>query len=153
MTDQPDQVEDESLTACALRFDGHAFIDRTGFAAQAAIDRFTTSGASPDDRGQLLAMLFILQRSLLKWTGPYWPRTGPEWWAIRTLFLRLWETGVPSEYLLKTDAWAWDALPADERAARVRAVAALHAATVYERPVPQASGSAGSTRSATPFEG
>ena len=63
----PELDEDDILTCCALRFDGSAFAEDTGFDGGAALDRFFESGEWPGSLEERFALFFLLQRDLCKW--------------------------------------------------------------------------------------
>ncbi len=130
--------EDESLCACALRFDGHRYTEATGFDFGAAFERFVATGQPPNDRDKQMAIFFLLQRGIYKGNGYLLPTTDRHWWAIRELFLRLWQAPPSAAYTMHVAGWPWDELAPDDRTARAAEIEQTHAATRYDPPTPTA---------------
>jgi hypothetical protein len=96
------------LTACALRFDGHAYSTATGFDRNAAIEVYFETGAWPEALADRLALFYLLQRALCKWELFGEPHDGRYWRAFRTLFFEVCEADVPEAYRVAHYADHWD---------------------------------------------
>lgn len=100
--------EEEILTACALRFDGYAYVEATGFDYDRAIDNYFRSGVWDLEPLEQLATFFMLQRGLCKWNLVYEPQDGKYWRAFRELFLKAYRHEIPERYRQQPyyDEWA-----------------------------------------------
>src|SRR5687768_9792304 len=96
------------LTACALRFDGHAYASATGFDKNAAMQRYFDTGEWPEAVEERLALFYLLQRALHKWELFSEPPQGPYRRAFRSLFFEVCETDVPADHRVAGYADQWD---------------------------------------------
>lgn len=96
--------EDDIHIACVLRFDGHRYLQTTGFDAEAALAAALPGGLLPPLELERFAMYFLLQRLLYKWGGEREPRDGRYWRLFRTLFLSLAASHVPLAWRPEDDS-------------------------------------------------
>ena len=124
--------EDRILTFAALRFDGYAYADATGFDwMEWTTEHFAAEGDQLEPL-EVLALFFASQRYLCKWGGEMLPKTHRDWWMYRELFLRAVETPVPLEY--RGDTWwlEWKLRYEPRRDECIEVVAEAHMSTAYE---------------------
>ena len=124
--------ENEILTACALRFDGYAYVEATGFRHQAAIRRMIEIRTCWRSTERMMCMFFMLQRYLCKWGGETLPETSPEWWAYRELFLKVAHESVPATYRHEPFATEWDERYAPNLRDAIELIQASHERTQYD---------------------
>ena len=74
----------------------------------------------------------MLQRFLCKWGGEFLPRTSPQWWAYRELFLGVADQQVPLRCRHEPFATEWDELYALDLGEVVDTVRSLHENTNYD---------------------
>jgi hypothetical protein len=107
MQPEDDQdLENDILITCALRFDGYKYKDATGIGSsdgflsglmelsEPVVERLELH--SDPDRNH--AAFFALQRFLYKWGGDYLSISSREHLAFRFLFLDLYKRDVPAEF-------------------------------------------------------
>ena len=101
------------LNYCALRFDGYRFLEDTEFDAKTALDNYKKTEICDYNDEEKLAIFFILQRSLCKWSLVYEPYHGHWWRLFRQLFFDVVEIPLPEKYRHEqwTDRWETDFLP------------------------------------------
>ena len=117
--------EDETLVACALRFDGYRYLDDHPFDHSQALDDFYRTGEWRLSQLEQLAVFFMLQRFLYKWGGEMLARTSAVWRAFRSLFLLVYKYEIPERFRHHDyfDAWVQDYVPTlVERAALIRRI-------------------------------
>ncbi len=123
MTDRDQDLgqhdDDDAFIFAALRFDGYAFRDATGFDDHAAFERARDEGPDGLTLEQRFALLFLLQRYLYKWGGERLSRSGPEWRLFRRLFVELAPQDAPERYRVDDYDRRWRELPEARRAAAV----------------------------------
>jgi len=123
--------ESEILTACALRFNGYKFIERTEFDYEAALERFFVNGEWNLSQAEELAIFFMLQRRLLKWDLVFMPQNGKHWRAFRTLFLKTYEYEIPKQFMIAEMCVKWDKEFVPQLKKYVEMIKDIHKATVY----------------------
>lgn len=133
------QMDDDHdiLTACALRFNGWDYKDKTGWDHAPALDLMVQRSLAPTDPNEILTLFFLLQRGLCKWDLVYESPESRFWWAYRELFFLAHRLPIPATYRHAqfADAWERDYVPRlDEFVGRVQRIHAsiqyLPAATV-----------------------
>lgn len=125
--------EDAILSAAALRFDGYAYADTTGFDWQGwTPERYAAQGDQLKPL-EVLALFFSMQRFLCKWGGEMLPRTHGRWWMYRELFFRVVEIPVPSAY--REHSWwvDWKLEYAPRLDECIEVVARAHRTTAYDK--------------------
>ena len=124
--------ECQILVYAALRFDGYAFAEATGFDwNEWGPQRYAAEGNQLAPL-EVLALFFASQRFLSKWGGETLPDTHPYWWKYRELFLRAVDTQVPIEYR-HGEWWLEWKLRYEPRCDEcVEIVAATHRRTTYD---------------------
>ncbi len=130
-------VERQMLTCAALRFDGHAYVDATGFDwNEWEPERYAAEGDQLD-APEILSLFFASQRFLCKWGGEMLPDTHPHWWMYRELFLQAVDIQVPREYRHE-DYWLeWKLRYEPRRDECVEVVATIHRRTEYDKELHQ----------------
>jgi hypothetical protein len=126
-------VEDDILTACALRFDGWLYQEHTGFDQVPVIDRYLETGQWKElSTLEKLCVFFLLQRGLFKWDLIYQPKDGKLWRGFRELFLLVCKEEVPPRYELSGFSEQWKEkyeMRCDECMEMIRTI---HNATKYK---------------------
>ena len=103
-----DEAENDWLTACALRFDGHLYAQKHRMPGEFA-PMLEWIGHAPEfnhDLPGLMAAMFLLQRGLMK--EGIRSKTSQAWKVFRLLFLRLCSHPVPDEYRLEDFCTRWE---------------------------------------------
>ncbi|MFW5683037.1 MAG: hypothetical protein ACOC1G_08545 [Phycisphaeraceae bacterium] len=140
-------LEDAIITAYALRFDGYAYQEETGF--DGVYDRdgrklsrnFFDHGTLPDNHLERLAFFFKMQRFLCKWGGEMLPQQGGYWRLYRTLFLDLADADIPPRFRLEDRYAKWEEDFMPHHDASVALVRRIHETTAYaEDPPPEDDG-------------
>ena len=96
--------EEDVLTACALRFDGNRYL---GNRTNEFNDKYLVPCIIPEEPLDQMALMFLLQRWLLKWGGENEPKNGRYWFTFRDLFLRISRYPVPEEYQFEDFYFSW----------------------------------------------
>lgn len=123
--------ERDILTHCALRFDGCAYLEQTGFDHQQALEEFLRTGEWRFSPSEAMATLFALQRFLCKGGGVYYGEASRHWKAYRELFLRVAGEDVPDNYRGPFfDQWETEYAP--DLAQVIALVQQVHENTDYE---------------------
>ena len=122
---------DEIVIACALRFDGHKYIEETGFDVDAAIDEYmeTETWDCPDK--EKLCAFFILQRCLCKWSLVYEPYHGHYWRIFRQMFFEVVDLEIPAGYEVEWNS-KWDDDYAWQCKKAIASVRRKHQRTKYD---------------------
>lgn len=102
-------IEDEVLTACALRFDGYKFVETN---THPGLEKYlhtpsTSFELHPNDHFNL-ARFFFLQRYLYKWGGEYARLEDREHLLFRFLFLHVYRLEIPPEYRMDSHFKTWE---------------------------------------------
>ena len=100
----------EILTDCALRFDGYLYLDETDFDTNQAIQDLASDVKSTRNELQTLAVFFILQRSLCKWSLVYEPANGKYWRLFCEMFFEVVHIPIPSGYEDRERHAKWESL-------------------------------------------
>ena len=130
--DQQRLDPDAIVTSCALRFDGHKYVEETGFDVEAGIDAYmeTETWDRPDE--EKLAIFYILQRCLCKWSLVYEPQHGRYWRLFREMFFDVVELEIPQAY--NNNEWLsqWNERYASQRDKAIDCVRRHHQRTKYD---------------------
>jgi hypothetical protein len=129
--------EREILTACALRFNGWQYVEEQQFDHRQAIQSFFETATWQLSQHEQLAVFFLLQRGLAKWDLVYESERGKFWRAYRSLFLRVYQYEIPSEYeiLDYVQRWQQNFIPhLEECVARIRQI---HETIAYDDNAPR----------------
>ena len=125
---------DDIMTSCALRFDGEKYIEETGFDVKAGIDAYmeTETWDRPDE--EKLAIFYILQRCLCKWSLVYEPQHGRYWRLFREMFFDVVELGIPQDYTNPESelSFRWNERYASQRDKAIACVRRKHQRTKYD---------------------
>ena len=126
-----DEAENDWLTACALRFDGHLYAQRHRMPKE-----FSTMlewiGSAPEFNHEptgLMAAMFLLQRGLMK--EGIRSKTSQAWKVFRQLFLRLSSHTVPDGYRLEGSCTQWEREYLPRLRIGQEIIQAMHAAGRY----------------------
>ena len=132
MNDTAPLEASEILTYTALRFDGYKYLEETGFDTNVAIDQLHEDLLTDWDDLQKLAIFFILQRSLCKWSLVYEPDNGKYWRLFREMFFDILEIELPEEY--KSHEWfsKWEERYAARWPDALECVRKKHNSTKYD---------------------
>jgi hypothetical protein len=103
------KLEDDILSACALRFDGYKYQKATRYDPASVLGDFFKTGQWPSDPLKQLASFFFLQRFLCKWGGEYLPKNCKYWQAYRSLFLLVNTYDIPKTYRISECFERWQA--------------------------------------------
>ena len=123
---------DNIMTACALRFDGYKYIEETGFDAKAGIDAYMETERWDRPAEEKLAIFFVLQRSLCKWSLVYEPRHGRYWRLFREMFFDVVELDIPQDYHNAEWLSRWDERYSSQRNKAIACVRRKHQRTKYD---------------------
>lgn len=108
MTSQEPLQANEILTACALRFQGWQYQEKTRFDQTAAFDRYFETGSWDLPDNEKLAAFFLLQRGLSKWDLVTESKQGRWWSAFRNLFFHVAHLPIPPKYRDDNYATRWE---------------------------------------------
>lgn len=129
------ELEKSILACAALRFDGYAYMDKTGYDSQAALQAFIDEGRLPNSPVDQLCLFFSLQRALMKKTNKNGKneRASKQWKAFRELFLQTYGYSIPPEYHYQeyVQRWKSEYLPKINEC--VALVQIIHSTTAYEK--------------------
>jgi hypothetical protein len=130
--DQQRLVADEVVTSCTLRFDGHKYVEVTGFDVKAGIDAYMKTEAWDRPDEEKLAIFYILQRCLCKWSLVYEPQHGRYWRLFREMFFDVVELEIPQAY--NNNEWLsrWNERYASQRDKAIACVRRKHQRTKYD---------------------
>jgi hypothetical protein len=127
-----DFKEEHILTHCALRFDGYAYREATGFHENEALEDFLSTGQWNITTEEQLTAFFLLQRFLMKWGGEYLSERGKEWRAFRSLFLLTCEYEIPPKYRFNGEYEVWEKKYRPRHAECVQTIRHIHETTDYD---------------------
>ena len=108
MNDTEPLDANDILIKTALRFDGYRYLEKTGFDTNVAIEQLHEDLPIDWDDPQKLAVFFILQRSLCKWSLVYDPSNGQYWRLFREMFFDIVEIDFPEEYKWHEYYQSWE---------------------------------------------
>ncbi len=126
-----DEAENDWLTACALRFDGHLYAQKHRMRGEFAT-MLEWIGHAPEfnhDPPGLMAAVFLLQRGLMR--EGIRSKTSQAWKVFRQLFLRLCSHPVPDEYRLEDFCTRWEREYVPKLRIGQEIIQAMHAAGPY----------------------
>ncbi|MCA9288792.1 MAG: hypothetical protein KDA05_09425 [Phycisphaerales bacterium] len=123
--------EDDIITHAALRLDGYACLERTGFDTDAAGRRCLAARECDLATLEAMMVLFTLQRWLFKWGGEMLQRTHPDWWLCRECFLRTAREPTPPEHADARYIEPWNERFVPRLDEAIGIVASAHEATAY----------------------
>jgi hypothetical protein len=118
----------------ALRFDGWKYCEANRIDHVPLVDRAVDHDNLPTNPGELMVVLFMLQRGLFKWGLEREPRSGSCWKAFREAFVRACRLPVPEEFRIEEYYSRWEREYVPIADACIAKIAAIHAATTYEPP-------------------
>ena len=98
------------LIDCALRFDGYLYLEETGFDTNQAIQDLASDVKNTWNELETLAVFFILQRSLCKWSLVYEPSNGKYWRLFCEMFFEVVHIPIPSGYEDRERHAKWESL-------------------------------------------
>ena len=132
MNDTASLEASEILNDTALRFDGYKYLEETGFDTNVAIEQLHEDLPTDWDDLQKLAVFFVLQRSLCKWSLVYEPDNGKYWRLFRDMFFDIVEIDFPAQY--KFDEWyrQWDERYAAQWPEAIECVRKIHNSIQYD---------------------
>jgi len=110
----PSEIEDVQ-TACALRFDGYLYQEKTGIEFPDLNKPIKATRRMYKDPLKNFAVFFALQRFLCKWGGEQLTKQSPEHMAYDFLYLQLYQIETPVEYAYAEFAERWKLIADDQR--------------------------------------
>lgn len=125
------EAETECLMVCALRFDGHSYIEATGYDLWPDQTAAIEEGRLPERVEERLTQFFALQRALGKWGLERATTWSKYYRAYRRLFLSVYDSEVPEPYRARDYYLRWNTRFAPHRAAYADLVRRIDAATEY----------------------
>lgn len=125
------EAESECLMVCALRFDGHKYMEDTGYALWPDQTVAIEEGRLPERTEERLTQFFALQRALSKWGLEQAMPWSKYYRAYRRLFLSVYDSEVAEPYRALGYYLRWSVRFAPHRAAYADLVRRIDAATEY----------------------
>jgi hypothetical protein len=124
--------EYDILVKTALRFDGYRYLKETGFEPTAVIEQLHDDLPTDLDDLQKLAVFFIFQRSLCKWSLVYEPSHGKYWRLFREMFFDIIDIDLPEEYRFQEWFSKWEEQYADRCPEAIECVRKKHNSIKYD---------------------
>ena len=125
------EAESECLMVCALRFDGHKYMEATGYTLWPDQDAAIEEGCLPEHVEERMAQFFALQRALSKWGLERAMPWSKYYRAYRHLFLSVYDSEVSEPYRALGYYLRWSVRFAPHRAAYADLVRRIDGATEY----------------------